>query len=87
MGRRIRENGGGGTEDPRGADGIPARLGRGRPLDNCGIDIGYNDRNRIVAIAADVKGTQLLGKVAERGRLDLPKALRALYGWAVTVFK
>ncbi len=74
MGSGIGEDGGRGAEYPRDADGIPPRLCRGRPCRDRGIDVGCNDRNGIVAVAADVEGPQLLGKIPQRRRLDLPEA-------------
>src|ERR1035437_9278686 len=63
---------GGVAEYPRGADGIAARIRRGRPVLDPGIDIGRYDGNGIVAIAEDLPGAELLWKDPERGGFDLP---------------
>ncbi len=73
MGSGVGEDGRRGGEDPRDTDGIPSRLRRRRTHRHRGIDVGGQDGDRIVTVAADLEGPQLLGKIPQRRRFDLPE--------------
>ena len=55
-------------------DSVGTRLRRTRSGRHRRINIGREDGNRVVAVANDLKHTELLGKVAQRGGLDLPES-------------
>jgi len=88
MRRRIGERGD--ADDPRGADGIPARIRRRRPILDLGIDIGRHDGNGIVAVAEDCQVRNCWGKSRSDG---VSTSQKPFSGWAgsgdgcgVTVF-
>ena len=48
---------------------------RRRPGLDLGIDIGRHDGNGVVAVAEDLPGAELLGKVPQRWGFDLPETV------------